>query len=151
MDRTGKGRLVLTSIAALTTVGGFVADRNRTHSFNPDWQPHAGFHDALRVALGTLLGACGLYFLLVGGRGRDREGGLALGALLPSVFWLAQGASFAFPGAAGCESEFPEKVPRLKGVRVNERFSRALMLAPIAFWATRPSAAGEPPASPSQR
>ena len=90
MDRTGKGRLVLTLIAASTTVGGFVADRNRTHPFNPDWRPHAGFHDALRVALGTLLGACGLYFLLVGGRGRDREGDLALGALLPSVFWATR-------------------------------------------------------------
>ena len=113
MDRTGKGRLVLTSIAASTTAGGFVADRNRTHPFDPDWQPHAGFHNTLRVALGTLLGACGLYFLLVGGRGRDREGDLALGALLPFVFWLAQEANFAFPGAAGCEPEFPEKVPRV--------------------------------------
>lgn len=133
MDRIGKGRVLLTSVAALTTVGGFVADWNRTHLFNPDWPPHARFHDALSVALGTLLGACGLYFLLVGGRSRDREGDLALGALLPSIFWVAQGASFAFPGAEGFESEFPEKVPRVKGVWVNERFSSALVLALIAL------------------
>ena len=133
MDRTGKGRLVLTSVAALTTVGGFVADWNRTHLFNPDWPPHARFHDALTIALGTSLGACGLYFLLVGGRGKDSEGDLALGALLPSIFWVAQGASFAFPGAEGFESEFPEKVPRVKGVWVNERFSSALVLALIAL------------------
>ena len=57
---------------------------------------------------------------------------LALGALLPSLFWVAQGASFALPGAEGLEAEFPEKVPRVRGVRVNERFASALMLALIA-------------------
>ena len=132
MDRTGKGRVLLTSVAALTTVGGFVADWNRTHLFNPGWPPHARFHDALTIAMGALLGACGLYFLLVGGRGQDQKRDLALGALLPAIFWVAQGASFAFPGAAGFESEFPEKVPRVKGVWVNERFSSALVLALIA-------------------
>jgi hypothetical protein len=120
MDRTGKGRFVLTSLAALTTVGGFAADWNRTHLFNPGWPPHARFHDALTIAMGTLLGACGLYFLLVGRRDQERD--LALGALLPAIFWVAQGASFAFPGAAGFEAGFPEKVPSVKGVRVNERF-----------------------------
>jgi hypothetical protein len=63
MEQTGEGRLLLISVAALTTVGGFVADWNRTHLFNPDWPPHAKFHDALSIELGALLGACGLYFL----------------------------------------------------------------------------------------
>ena len=45
---------------------------------------------------------------------------------------MAQWASFAFPGAEGLEAEFPEKVPRVKGVWVNERFFSALMLALIA-------------------
>jgi len=44
---------------------------------------------------------------------------------------VAQGASFAFPGAEGVEAEFPELVPRAKGVWVNERFLSALMLALI--------------------
>ena len=123
MDRTGKGRLALTSIAASTTAGGFAADRNRTHPFDPDWPTHAGFRDALTVALGTLLGACGLYFLLVGRSDKDPEGDLVLGALAPSVLWLAQGAGF--------EAEFSEKVPRVRGV-VNKRLFSALMLAPIA-------------------
>jgi hypothetical protein len=130
MDRMDKGRLVLTSVAALTTVGGFLADWNRTHLFNPGWPPHAKFHDALSIALGTLLGACGLYFLCR--RGKDPQSDAALGALLPSLFWFAQGASFAFPGAEGFEAEFPEKVPRVRGVWVNERFSSVLMLALIA-------------------
>jgi hypothetical protein len=111
-------------------VGGFLVDWNRTHLFNPNWPPHARFHDALTISLGSLLGASGLYFLRR--RGKDPERDLALGALLPSLFWIAQGASFLFPGAEGFEAEFPEKVPRIKGVWINERFSSALMLALIA-------------------
>ncbi|HZY64992.1 MAG: hypothetical protein M3N10_10270 [Actinomycetota bacterium] len=48
---------------------------------------------------------------------------------MPSFFWIAQGGSFLFPEAEGFEAEFPEKVPRVKGVWINERFLSALMLA----------------------
>ena len=131
MTRRSPGRSILTAIATLTAVGGFLADWNRTHLFNPNWPPHAKFHDALTITLGSLLGASGLYFLRR--RGKDPGRDLALGALLPSLFWIAQGASFAFPEAEGFEAEFPEKVPRIKGVWINERFSSALMLALLAI------------------
>jgi hypothetical protein len=129
IDRTGKGRVLLDSVAALNIVGGFLAGWTRTHLFNQDWPPHARFHDALAIALGTLLGACGPYFLLAGRRGERSRGDLALGALLPAISWVVQEASLVFPGAARYESEFPEKVPRIKNVGVNERFSSALVLA----------------------
>lgn len=149
MKRTSKGRRLLTSVAALTTVGGFLADWNRTYLFNPNWPAHAKYHDALTILLGSFLGAIGLCFLRR--RGEDPESDLALGTLLPSLFWIAQGASFAFPGAEGFEAEFPEKVPRVKGVWVNERFSSALMLALLAIgYATerghRAQRLGNPPA-----
>ena len=66
------------------------------------------------------------------GRGKDPHADVALGALLPSLFWVAQAASFAFPGPDGVEAEFPEMVPSVKGVWVNERFFGAPMLALIA-------------------
>jgi len=102
MKQAGEGRLLLISVGAVTTVGGFAADWNRTHLFNPGWPPHTKFHDALSIALGSLLGASGLYLLLR--RGKDPQTDLALGALLPSLFWVAQAASFAFPGAEGLAS-----------------------------------------------
>ena len=64
---------------------------------------------------------------------KDPERDLTLGALLPSFFWVAQGLSFAFLGAEGFETEFPEKVPRIKDVWDNERFSSALMLVLIVI------------------
>jgi hypothetical protein len=130
MKRTGSGRWILSSVAALTAVGGFLADWNRTHLFNPNWPPHAKFHDAQSILLGSFLGVSGLYLLWR--RGEHPESDLALGALLPAFFWIAQGASFAFPGAEGLEAEFPEKVPRIRGLWLNERVPSALMLVLIA-------------------
>ena len=132
MKQTSKGRQVLTSVAALTLVGGFLADWNRTHLFNPNWSLHAKYHDAQTILHGLLLGASGIYFLRRR-RGKDPERDLTLGALLPSFFWVAQGLSFAFPGTEGFEAEFPEKVPRIKDVWVNERSSSVLMLALIVI------------------
>ncbi len=57
------GRLLLTSVAVATSVGGFFADFNRTHLFNAAWPPHARFHDAMTIALGSMLGVSSLYFL----------------------------------------------------------------------------------------
>ncbi len=61
MKRNRKGRILLTSIAALTAVGGFLADWNKTHLFNKKWTPHAKFHDAMTILLGTTLGGSGVY------------------------------------------------------------------------------------------
>lgn len=122
---------MLSSVAALTAAGGFLADWNRTHLFNPNWSPHAKFHDAQSILLGSFLGASGLYFLRRKGGNPERD--LALGALLPSFFWAAQAGTFAFPGAKGLEAEFPEKVLRVGDVWINERFASALMLALLAI------------------
>ncbi len=127
---TGAGRWVLYSVAAFTAVGGFLADWNRTHLFNPNWPPHAKVHDAQTILLGSFLGVSGLYFLRR--QGEEPERNLTLGTLLPALFWMAQGGSFIFPEAEGFEAEFPEKVPRVGGVWINERFLSALMLALLA-------------------
>lgn len=126
MQDATSGRWILSGLAATTAVGGYLADWNRTHLYNPEWPPHAKFHDAWTIGLGTLLGCGGLYFLWR--RGRDPELELALGTLLPASFWIAQAASYAFPGTGGLDAEFPERVPRIAGVRASEWMGSALML-----------------------
>ena len=111
------GRAALRAIAATTAVAGFAADWNRTHLFNPTWPPHARFHDAMTIALGTGLGGTALYLLR--DRADDRE--VALGTALPALFWASMGAAFGFPGTAGLEAEFPRYVPRIRGLWINER------------------------------
>jgi hypothetical protein len=127
MQQKATGRWLLTGVAILTTIGGFAADWNRTHLFNPRWTPHAKFHDALTILLSTLLGGSGLYFLWSEQTDRDLQ--LALGTLLPMFFWGAQAGSFLFPGVAGLEAEFPELVPQVAGIPLNEGVASALMLS----------------------
>ena len=122
------GRKALRALALITAISGFAADWNRTHLFNPAWPPHARFHDAMTIALGTGLGGTALYLLR---SGADR-GEVAIGATLPALFWTSMGAAFAFPGTAGLEAEFPQYVPRIGGVWINERFPSALMTAAAA-------------------
>ena len=77
------GRSILNVVAAATMVGGFAADWNRTHLFNPNWPAHARFHDAMTIAVSALLGAGGLYAL--NRKGLDPERDTAVGAVLPAV------------------------------------------------------------------
>ncbi|RLQ92222.1 DUF6640 family protein [Planomicrobium sp. Y74] len=121
------GKILLVTVAGLTTVGGFLADWNKTHLFNPNWPPHAKFHDAMSITIGTFLGSAGMYLLLRKGECLQRDTQMA--AMLPAFFWASQGVSFAFPGAKGLESEFPELVPRIKGVWLNEKFVAIAMLS----------------------
>lgn len=120
------GRKILNVVAGATVIGGFAVDWNRTHLFNPRWPPHARFHDAQTIAMGALLGAGGLIALNSTGPHHDRNA--AWGALLPSFFWASMGTAFAFPGAQGLQSEFPDLVPRVRGVWIDERFAAAGML-----------------------
>ena len=124
MRRTpNKGRRVLSSLAAFTTVSGFVFDRNRPHLHDPDWPPHARFHAARSVVSASLLGAAGSIFCSVTARTRRRTSPWTRSC--PRSSNLYQAASFAFPGAKGAEYQFPEKIPQVRGVWLNERFFSA--------------------------
>jgi hypothetical protein len=134
------GQRLLTGVAVATSLGGFLADFNRTHLFNPAWPAHARFHDAMTISLGSMLGATSLYFLHR--QHRDPQEDLVLAALLPALFWTAQAAAFAFPGTGGLQAEFPQLVPRIRGVWIDERFASASFLAfsAVGYVAARPVA-----------
>ena len=102
------------------------AERRRRPAVAGHGPPHAKFHDAWTISLGALLGGAALHLLL---REDRTEQEAILGAALPALFWVGQGAAFAFPGTAGLEAELPQYVPRIKGVWINERFAAGAMLA----------------------
>jgi hypothetical protein len=41
------GRILLTLVALVTGLGGYVMDWNETHVYNPHWTPHAKFHNGM--------------------------------------------------------------------------------------------------------
>ncbi|WP_424140315.1 DUF6640 family protein [Roseomonas chloroacetimidivorans] len=109
---------ILKSVGLVTVFGGFVADWNRTHLFNPNWPPHARFHDAMTILLGTFAGLGSLHFLRRAPHPSEQD--LAIAAALPSAFFLSQTLSFAFPGAKGLDAEFPDALPKIGRVQINE-------------------------------
>jgi hypothetical protein len=127
--KTGRGLLV--GVAAFTAAGGFLADWNKTHLFNPRWPPHARFHDAMTILLAALLGGSSLYLLQQPDAHRPRP--LLWATLLPGFFWTAMAGSYAFPGAKGLKAEFPEKVKRAGGLTLGEGAASALMLSLLAL------------------
>ncbi len=119
------GRWVLGAVAAMTAANGYLADWNRTHLYNPGWPPHAKFHDAWTVLLGTALGASALNAL--------RKGDTETAALLPALFLASLGGSFAFPQTGGLASEVPVLVREVAGVLVDDAAARAVMVALTAL------------------
>lgn len=119
------GRWILGGVAAMTATNGYLIDWNRTHLFNPNWPPHATFRNARTMLLGASLGTSALYSL--------RKGNTEMAALLPAMFWASQAGSSVFPNTGGLESEFSDRVPKVRGVRMNEATFSAAMLALTAI------------------
>jgi hypothetical protein len=112
----GQTVLYAVNIGALT--GGWLADMNKTHMYNPRWTPHAKFHDGITISAASLAGAAGLYFLARRPFGQPADTTIA--ALLPAIIFGSQAFAFLLPGAEGLEAAAPEMVPHLGRMRVNE-------------------------------
>jgi hypothetical protein len=58
--------LILITLVALWSAGGsYIFDWNHTHIYNPHWPPHAKFHNAQTMLLGSFLGCFSLWMLWV--------------------------------------------------------------------------------------
>jgi hypothetical protein len=56
------GLLLLTAVNLLQVIGTYAADWNKTHIYNPNWPPHAKFHNAQTMAMAAVLAFVSLYF-----------------------------------------------------------------------------------------
>ncbi|MEU6680282.1 DUF6640 family protein [Streptomyces sp. NPDC046853] len=93
------GRVLLTLSSLSTMCGAYIADWNDTHIYNPNWPPHAKFHNAQTMSLGAALGATGLCALWGRGDSRSQER-LNLAAGAASLYWVTQLSAIAYPGTA---------------------------------------------------
>ncbi|GAA4984946.1 hypothetical protein GCM10023205_63980 [Yinghuangia aomiensis] len=110
--RTTTGRVLLTVTGLTTMCGAYIADWNDTHVFNPDWPPHAKFHNGQTMSTGLALGAATLYF--VWGRRPWTYGTLQLATACASAYWITQMSSILYPGTAftdpGCSRKAGQPV-----------------------------------------
>jgi hypothetical protein len=98
------GRILITLAALWSAGGSYIFDWNSTHIFNPNWPPHAKFHNAQTMLLGTCLGVLSLWILWAAKLEDKIKTQLAV--LLASFYWLTQIGATLFPGTALTDPQF---------------------------------------------
>ncbi len=98
------GRWLLTLVGLFTSISCWAADYGRTHMFNDRWPPHAKFHNAQTLLLGTLLGLLTIFSAWRRkGVGLDN---LKTSTIFASLYWITQTTSGLLPNTALMDPEF---------------------------------------------
>lgn len=105
------GKILITIVALWATAGSYIFDWNRTHIYNPRWPPHAKFHNAQTMLLGTMIGLLSLWILW--SQKNDKIAAIRLAVILASLYWITQAGAILFPGTALVDPEFayPGQLP----------------------------------------
>lgn len=127
MKRLTVGKIILSVVAVFGIVTPYLADWNVTHIYNPTWPPHAKFHNAQTMLLGTLLGLLALWFLW---RRRTDKATLQVAVIFVSLFWVSQAGSILFPGTAFADPGYDSR-PTISGFKPNQDMLDAIILAVI--------------------
>ncbi len=98
MKTIGVGKAILTLTATWSAVGSYVFDWNDTHIHNPEWTPHAKFHNAQTRSMGVFLGVPALVALW--GAGPWDRRALVSATTGASGYWLTQLSAALYPGTA---------------------------------------------------
>src|SRR6187549_3943672 len=98
------GKILISVVSIYAAFGSYIFDWNVTHIYNPHWPPHAKFHNAQTMLLGTCLGLFSLWTLWVEKTNALMQ--LRYTTLLASFYWFTQMGSILFPGTALTDPEF---------------------------------------------
>ncbi|MBO3681999.1 DUF6640 family protein [Streptomyces sp. NEAU-YJ-81] len=120
--------LVVTGVGPL--LADFVVPRSaRQHLHNPNWPPHAKFHNAQYIVMGMLSGGLGLRVL--SRRGGDQRAQLYTAAAIGAVPWLGMFGASLFPGTAASDPEFEATEPKVLGMHP-QLFLALVLLAGVS-------------------
>ncbi|KAF2787640.1 hypothetical protein K505DRAFT_329538 [Melanomma pulvis-pyrius CBS 109.77] len=108
------GRTLLALVAVTTGIGGYIADWNTTHVYNPRWPPHAKFHNGQTMSTGLLLGVSAIYYLVRATPSPALElQSLYFATWLLCLNWIAQLSASLYPGSLPMDPEFGDGFPQL--------------------------------------
>ncbi|KAK9780079.1 hypothetical protein AB5N19_07788 [Seiridium cardinale] len=102
------GRILLTVDALGLSLGTLKADYfSHTHMYNPNWPPHAKFHNAQTVGLACFLAAATLYYSWRKAQSPQlhREY-MKIAGFVGSIYWIAGLLSILPEGTMGVDPEF---------------------------------------------
>jgi hypothetical protein len=100
------GKILLSLISLALGVGAWVADYNETHVFNPNWPPHAKFHNGQTMFFGSFMGLMCLVFLWTNFLKVLPKQKVILAAIFPVLYFMTQFGAYFIPGAALRDPEF---------------------------------------------
>ncbi|EXJ60963.1 hypothetical protein A1O7_05116 [Cladophialophora yegresii CBS 114405] len=127
------GRLCLTLVSLNTMLSPYLADWNVTHVKNPNWPPHARFHNGQTMSMGLCLGVLTAYFTWrpafsitrsSGARAAGADAGddgtgmteresVTIAALLGALYWVTALSAILYPGTAWVDPEFGTGAPQV--------------------------------------
>ena len=110
------GGYLLTASLVLSVLISVAADFNTSHLFNPDWPPHAKFHDV--AMLNLLIGSAGVGLWVLWRKSLEPDIAARIAGLIPIIFWTAFfWAPWVVPGVSlvAIEGQPP---PQVAGVTV---------------------------------
>ncbi|KAL0478115.1 DNA repair and recombination protein [Acrasis kona] len=113
------GKIILSFVSIFGLFGGWLADFNDTHIYNPNWSGHAKFHVGHTMIIGTTLGVASLYFLFISKMGTRLER-LNVSTLLNSIYWFSQSLSILVPFATYFDPDFKRKMPVINGFQLTQ-------------------------------
>jgi hypothetical protein len=109
-------RILLSIVLVSTAVVSIAVDWNTSHIFNPEWHPHAKFHDVVML---WLLSGCSIIALwLLWRRSTEPEIAYKVATLIPLIFW----SPFFFvmwlvPGTS-LQADLMEPLPTIAGLTI---------------------------------
>lgn len=123
------GKVLISAAALFQAVGAFWADWSDTHVFNPDWSPHAKFHNAQTMVLAVT--AAGLTLWALWGRGRVDRSRLRWAVVCGGLFWFTTTPAAFFPGSAVVDPDTPTQPFSFVGIPVNQVTATAAVVLPL--------------------
>lgn len=122
-------------VAVVTLIGPYAADWNKTHIYNPRWPPHAKFHNAQTMLLGTFLALGTLWYVLKSAKDENyKKNNLNVATYLALGYWLTQSTAILFPGAGFTDPEFGP-IPKFIGIPAQLLFDIPMfILLSIAYY-----------------
>lgn len=134
MPRQKSAKILLSVLVVVSTVVSIIADWNSSHVFNPDWPPHARFHDIMLLTL--LIGLLPLLLWLLWRKSPEPEVAVKVTTTILIVFWGSFYVNFLIPGTSPrAYADIPP--PSLGNIPLYPNMILAaiiVVLASVSYW-----------------